>query len=247
MEVRRHPDKAIIFVHGIHDFRRLRFLWPPNKYFRRIRELMASKNIVAYFPKLPNGGSVRDRSRVLAEFLEHVDETELHLIAHSMGGLDARNVILNFDEERRIRSLTTIATPHRGTAIATWAIQTNGLIQSLARWLMLRGLECLTPEACAAFNEVTPNRDDVRYTSFAGSRPPEELPLALRRFGKIMQDAEGPNDGVVSVASARWDNFSEPIRADHAEAVGWNLGWPHTATKRPFDHEKLYESVVSMT
>jgi triacylglycerol lipase len=245
MDGDRLDNSAIVLIHGVHDFRFMRYLWPGYRYFRKLQPVFAGSGPAAYFPTLPNGGRLRERAEALAAFLQEVPQAELHLVAHSMGGLDARYVVSNLDPEARIRSLTTIATPHRGTAAAVWAQQDRCLEAWLARRLMLPGLRDLTPEACAGFNARTPDRVDVRYRSYAGARPTRELPLKLRRAGRVLQSAEGDNDGVVSTASASWGEFQPMLRADHVELIGWSLSAPDRGIGRPFDHAGLYRSILS--
>src|SRR5207245_6473457 len=44
----------------------------------------------------------------------------VNLIAHSMGGLDARYMITHLGMAEHVRSLTTVSTPHRGTYLVDW-------------------------------------------------------------------------------------------------------------------------------
>ena len=46
------------------------------------------------------------------------DASKVHIIAHSMGGLDSRYLISKLGYGDRVASLTTISTPHRGSNIA---------------------------------------------------------------------------------------------------------------------------------
>src|SRR5690606_21994510 len=52
----------------------------------------------------------------------------VNLFAHSMGGLDSRFLISSLGYGDRVASLTTLSTPHRGTAVADMAL---GLTESL--------------------------------------------------------------------------------------------------------------------
>jgi hypothetical protein len=54
--------------------------------------------------------------------------TRAHMIAHSMGGLDARWVLVQDGMADRIASLTTIATPHRGTTLGNLAYRLRDFI-----------------------------------------------------------------------------------------------------------------------
>ena len=44
----------------------------------------------------------------------------------------------------------------------------------------------------------------------------------MRPFFKKLYDLEGPNDGLVSVESAKWGTFLGSIEADHLEQINWN-------------------------
>lgn len=59
-------------------------------------------------------------------------ETRVHIVAHSMGGLDGRWVIAEGGLADRIDSLTTIATPHRGTSLGNVAYALRGVILTVA-------------------------------------------------------------------------------------------------------------------
>ncbi|MBV9123203.1 MAG: hypothetical protein JO112_07590, partial [Planctomycetes bacterium] len=68
---------------------------------------------------------------------------------------------------------------------------------------------------CRDFNEQVPDMPGVRYFSVAGRhegkwwRPEWHLPH------RIVLGAEGPNDGVVSVASATYGESTEVWEGDH--------------------------------
>jgi triacylglycerol lipase len=72
--------------------------------------------------EVPPIASVLLRAQALATQVDAVlAETgadKVHLIAHSMGGLDCRALISGLGYADRVASLTTISTPHRGSALA---------------------------------------------------------------------------------------------------------------------------------
>jgi triacylglycerol lipase len=82
--------------------------------------------------------SVRRRAARLAELIEHTaaDDGPIHLLGHSIGGLDARLVASpsarlpnSANTERwlpRLRSVTTMNTPHYGTPLATFFATAKG-------------------------------------------------------------------------------------------------------------------------
>ena len=237
-------DHAILFLHGMDDFRFIRWMYPRYRYFNSLERALSDTNIPVYFPELRRNGSIKERGQQLFEFVEKVPESNLHFIAHSMGGLDARYLISNLDSSTRIRSLRTVGTPHRGTPTASWALETGGIRQWLIRWYSMPGIADLTEKACGKFNEENPDRTDVDYYSFNAARPISEFPWILRRYGKLIENCAGKNDSMVPVSSALWGDSSATIRAHHAELVGWRLGSPKESNGNAFDHVKFYRSLV---
>ena len=77
------------------------------------------------------------------------------------------------------------------------------------------GFNDCRPSVCRRFNERTPNAPQVRYFSYAGEVPLHKVTPMLRRAWDLLTAAEGPNDGLVSVSSARWGEFLGTIYADH--------------------------------
>lgn len=67
-------------------------------------------------------GSIASRSENLDRFLQQkAPGRGLNFMAHSMGGLDCRHLISHIKPtEYTPLSLTTIATPHRGSVFMDW-------------------------------------------------------------------------------------------------------------------------------
>jgi len=156
-----------------------------------------------------------------------LDATDLpvHIIAHSQGGLDSRHMISHLDMGKNVRSLTTIATPHRGSPVADWAIsrtQQIGVFQML-EWSSMdtKAFLDLQSAECATFNERTPDVPTVKYFSVAGEQKRDLTVSAFRMCHDIVTKAEGPNDGLVSSQSARWGEETIIWSADHAQQIGW--------------------------
>jgi len=237
---------AIVFVHGLLGFSCLRLASRPIICcFRGVSERLEKTGLRALFPAVPRRGSVEERAEALARYVSGIDCDTVHIVAHSMGGLDARFLIHRLDPNRRVRSLITVGTPHHGSPLAEWVLEERTVLARLLRRLTLPGVRDLTPEACARFNETTPDRPDVRYRSFAGSRSAGEMPPWFRPWTRMLEARAGPNDSQVPVASARWGEFRGIIRADHLELVGWSLGPADARTARPFDHLGLYSAIAA--
>jgi triacylglycerol lipase len=77
------------------------------------------------------------------------------------------------------------------------------------------GFKSCRPAVCREFNVKTPDTPNVRYFSYGGDVPQSRLSPFLRRAWHILTQVEGPNDGMVSVASARWGEYLGTIHADH--------------------------------
>jgi triacylglycerol lipase len=178
-------------------------------------------------PRLPPAAAVAQRAAELKAFLDREAAGErVHLIAHSMGGLDSRYLISRLGMAERVLSLTTLGTPHRGTAFADWGVRcVEPVVRPVLDVLGLpyQAFRDLTTVCCTTFNEQTPDAPNVRYFSVAGqfvldwTQPHWQLPC------RIIEGLEGPNDGLVSVASARWGEAFEVWDGDHASLVNRTL------------------------
>lgn len=238
-------------VHGLLGFDRVK-VGPLTllRYFPGIEDAIAAAGHRVGVPNLSKTRSVAHRAAELKRFIgERFPDEPVHVIAHSMGGLDARHMISRLGMEDRILSLTTVGTPHRGSAFADWGIRR--LSRSVKPLLNFWGVptdafDDLTSEACARFNEQTPDAPGVRYYSVAGTCPQELVPW-LWRPAAVLSPESGPNDGVVSVASARWGEGFEVWNADHMNLVNRpNPKAPHWRN-RPTDYLRLVERLYRPT
>ena len=101
---------TLVLLHGFLGFSR----WGPIEYFRGVRKMLLRAGVHPLIPELPSAGSIAMRAEALARELLSTDASAFALVGHSMGGLDARYLITHLDPDRRVKSLLTIATPHRG-------------------------------------------------------------------------------------------------------------------------------------
>jgi triacylglycerol lipase len=220
----------IVLVHGLLGFDRLHLgPWVLARYFHGVPEALASGGNRVLIPHLSPTAGIADRAAQLKAFLDRETPGEpVHLFGHSMGGLDGRYLISRLEMADRVLSLTTLGTPHRGTAFADWGVSRLGRLFFPVigfTGLSVRAFHDLTVASCRAFNDQTPNAPGVRYFSVAGhiergGRKPEWLLSA-----PLVERAEGPNDGIVSVASARWGESCDEWDGDHLHLINWPRAW----------------------
>lgn len=216
----------IVLVHGLLGYDRLRLGGRTiASYFSKIPELLVAGGNRVLVPKLSPTGGVAERAAQLKLFLEQNTPKEpVHLIAHSMGGLDARYLISRLDMAARVLTLTTLGTPHRGTAFADWGVGRfeRVLAPICQRFAVpLQAFYDLTTAACQAFNHQVPDAPSVRYFSVAGCHEGGLLSPEWQLSHPIVTRAEGPNDGVVSIASAKYGEDCEVWQGDHLSLVNW--------------------------
>ncbi len=240
---------TFVFVHGFMGCDEIALPFFPIQYFRGVKALMMRLGLPCLMPRLPQGAATIERAAHLVRALDAAGVSRCVLVGMSQGGLDSRYVAAKLDParldaDRRVRAVATLGTPHRGSWLADWALESRSPLPSVIRRFARPALEDLRPAACAKFNHAVPDRPDIPYLSWAGQRPVGELPLWLRPFGTMLEAREGDNDGQVSVASARWGDFRGIVRADHYEFLGWNFGLPRRGIIRPFPHLGLYEEVA---
>lgn len=249
----RYP---IVLAHGIARFDILREILIEKTgikddisdnlhYFKGIKSYLETNGFEVHHTSVDFAGSVELRASQLSnqinEILSKNSAGKVHIIAHSMGGLDARHMIVDRDRmSEKVASLTTIGTPHLGTSFADIGITLGGrlVIDSLSSIFDLKGFDDLTTKACDAFNrraETQEADNDVVYRTYASSEERDHVFLPLQPSWFIINNKEGENDGLVSVKSQHWKNeligtsgrrkkveqLQFPVPADHLNQIGW--------------------------
>jgi triacylglycerol lipase len=215
------PRYPVVFCHGMLAFSFLRFQVPvePN-CFAPLRSLLRQRRLRALFPNVSPTGGVAVRARALREQIERWTREPVNLIAHSMGGLDARYLITHLAMASSVRSLTTVSTPHRGTSLADWFLETFDWRLPLMATLEVLGYDLdgfrdCRPAVCQRFNEQTPNDSRVQYFSYGAEVASHRVSPSLRRGWSLLSHWEGANDGMVSRQSASWGTYLGTLQADH--------------------------------
>lgn len=250
----------IILAHGICPFDRVirPFSDLDNRdddrshYFRKIRSTLLQKGFIAFHSRVSWAADLARRALDLRKEITRITDNfsrwpRVHIIAHSMGGLDARQMIYKYRMEERIASLTTIGTPHLGTAFVDWGIRRFGKLLEMIRHfgLNLGGFNDLTRESCQRFNEITKDfekSNSVLYQTVAGVQPLNRIFRPLRFSYRIIWEEEGENDGLVSLRSATWrdEYLVEVMDADHLNQIGW---WDRSESITGVDREAFERTV----
>ncbi|KAG8832174.1 hypothetical protein FRC17_001814 [Serendipita sp. 399] len=238
------PKLPIVFCHGLLGFDSVSlgasFASLQITHWRGIKEVLEENGIEILITKVPATSGVEERAKVLEEAITATFAgREIHLIGHSMGGLDCRYLASRIRPTKfKIRSVTTIATPHRGSYFADWFLDAIGKtnIPSIVAFLDYlpngggdgKAFEGLTREAMKKFNEEVPDVEDVLYFSWGAACQPSLVDPFKQVTGArvwphgVILEKEGPNDGLVSVASAQWGKYLGTLEeVNHLDLVGW--------------------------
>jgi triacylglycerol lipase len=203
--------------------------------FRGIDRAIAARGHPLIVSRVHPTAGVATRARQLKEVMLRQFEIlglpkgeRVIIIGHSMGGLDARYMITRLGMADRVRALLTVTTPHRGTSYADWCVRHIGQrlgalrLFNLVGWDMQAAIDVQT-ESCRRFNEDVPDHPDVRYFSVSAARPWHRVPAFALHSYKVVYDAEGDNDGLVSVRSSTWGEHLGVWPADHWHTVNKRL------------------------
>lgn len=243
-------------------------------YFKGIASHLKKAGFEVYHTRVSFAADVSTRAKDLKREIEKIlgktGHKKVHVIAHSMGGLDARHMIVKEKMARRVISLTTVGTPHSGTSVADVALNqgVDTIIGVFRKIINLEGIRSVTNEACEEFNayaEPLEAENSVFYQIYYSRQKHESTFLPFQISWQIINEREGPNDGLISVKSQMWKNqlvgkngitkevpqYEFPILADHLGQMGWwNLNeihkagwWNMKALREKNRHEEIIKNV----
>ena len=256
------PRSPIVLAHGLLGFDELRLvgnLLPGVHYWRGITEALTANGMEVILTSVPPSASIEERAAKLSSDIEKkAGGKSVNIIAHSMGGLDARYMISQLNPPNvKVRSLTTVASPHRGSAFADYCFEQIGT-ERLPK--IYRALQTMKIETGAFsqltrrymeenFNPKTPDREGVKYFSYGATATPP-LWSAFRTSHRIIEELEGPNDGLVSVASSQWGTYKGTlVGVTHLDLINWTnrlrwLVWEMVGNKRTFNAIAFYLDIA---
>ena len=209
--------------------------------------MMRERGIVAIAPNVVPYASIDTRAknwvRLITQFCDEHGFEKVNVVAHSMGGLDMRHALAHLGIEDKVASLTTIASPHRGTFLADLVLKTPEKlaekITEAADWLgnnvypfeksdALQSVEQLSREYILdTFNPGTPDSGNIPVFSY-GAAVGKGTNYSLNPIFKFQNaqifDKEGINDSFVSVESAKWGEYLGTINISHMHQINVQVG-----------------------
>ncbi len=223
---------------------------------------LRQRGIHAFAPNVAPYQTVPVRAEMWRDRIEHIlEETgaeKVNLVAHSMGGLDARYLIHSLACHDAVASLTTIASPHFGTPLADIVLgqpeRLHALLAGLAQWMSQTAMREVSADFTNAvaelrpahvegtFNPSVPDHPSVQYWSYsgkAGKGTDNPISPLLRPMNAWLYARDGVNDGFVPEASAHWGTFLGTLNADHTQQVGLDF-----ALRSRFDAPAFYDALA---
>lgn len=252
---------TIVLAHGLFGFGELLPGFQSVNYFNGIAQLLRGQDWKVVVPNVDAIGSVELRGEELAnQILAQTAVGErVHIIAHSMGGLDARQALkTHADLAQRVITLVTVGTPHKGSPVADAVVNKTGPLVGLIPKILTdqfgsrtSAIQNLTTSFCADFNTRTPDLRTVRYINVAGNAPRGNNELFFFRLAAEIGGITGEiNDGVVTRSSALRDGNEQlqdwPV--DHLGEIGWTLATvvPFLRDKPLQQHLERYTAIAQM-
>ncbi|KAI0995315.1 hypothetical protein K3495_g12866 [Podosphaera aphanis] len=228
------PKHPIVLAHGLCGFDEIRVagtLVPAVAYWRGITDALRLNGIRVITTSVPPFASIEERAaRLGQQIAARAPETRVNIIAHSMGGLDARYMVAHRPPgAARVVSLTTVGTPHAGSTLADTLLDAGAAyIPGLCRALGGLGIptgafvQLTRRYMTEEFNPATPDVPDVQYYSYGARIQPGVLNVFRLPHG-VIDRREGPNDGLVSVKSSKWGCYKGTlVDVSHLDLINWS-------------------------
>jgi triacylglycerol lipase len=152
----------------------------------------------------------------------------IHLLGHSMGGLVARWLVRHL-QGVEIKSLITVATPHRGSQLAENLANVDLSHPLLYRAAQLIGYSIeerkkyflpLHRQRVENFNKDYTLPANIQCMSASFALPPTQMSWPMRAIQNRFPTAE-QNDGIVELSSQGWGESLGVFSLDHFAQLGF--------------------------
>ncbi len=208
--------------------------------------MLREHGVLAFAPNIAPYATIKSRAEVWSKQLETlINQTGakgLHVVAHSMGGLDMRYAVSTLGMHSKIKSLTTVSTPHQGSCLAGLTLNTpesilDGL-EGITNWFgnniypeiksdVIGALKQLEPDYLnREFNPSNPDHPDVYYqsvTASCGKGTSSPINKLLIPFNNYIYERQGVNDGYVPAEPAKWGHHLLHTDLSHPEQIALNI------------------------
>lgn len=238
----------IILAHGIGGFDEIKILGFTIQYFKGLKKHLEECGYTVFVTKVKPTAGIKERAEELKKQILGFTKGKVHIIGHSMAGLDARYMISKLGMADKVATLVTIGTPHWGSEFADWGVRVLGEKLGLI-WLLEKvfgidtaGFKDLMTDNCKRFNEEITDASGVRYISYAGNQKWHKINFILQIPYWYIRYKAGANDGLVHTESAKWGEFKGIVAADHWNQIGWWI-FPFGGQKK-FDVKGFYEKIA---
>lgn len=249
----------VVLVHGI-AFRDKTIM---IKYWGDIPGALEKNGASVYTGGQDAYGTIAENALTLKKniltVLAKTGGSKVNIVAHSRGGIEARYMISMLGMEDRVASLTTVATPHRGSTMADIIMKRMhdssifpALIDFYAKIIgdespsgYNAGTE-LTTAKMKEFNLKVRDSGSVYYQSYAGAIDDKFGSFPWRKMYDAVKKYEGENDGLVSVDSAKWGKFRGVVKCGERRAVSHSdiIGMHFLTGETCFDEINFYKELV---
>jgi triacylglycerol lipase len=209
--------------------------------------LIREHGVVAIAPNVVPYATIETRAknwvRLIRDVCEKYSFEKVNVVAHSMGGLDMRFALSKLDIDDKVASLTTIATPHRGSYLADLVLKTPEIvterISEIVDWFGDNVYPSEKSDAIGSVEQLTCNyiqnvfnqqiADAITVPIFSyGAAVGRGTNYALNPIFKFQNsqifEKEGENDSFVSVKSAQWGEYLGCINISHLNQINVQVG-----------------------
>jgi len=231
----------VVLHHGLFGYDEIKLGSKRISYFLGIDKAILDRGHPLIVPRVHPCGATAKRAgqlkKTILDQLRAMDRASerVVIIAHSLGGLDARYMLSKLEMADRVAALVTITTPHRGSPYADWVVRNVGRRMGGLRMMQLLGIDVggildLTTENCSRFNDEITDVPGVRYYSVSAARPRNQVPAFAQHAHRTVYEAEGDNDALVSIKSSTWANHLGVWPADHWHTINRRRNSPRDTT-----------------
>lgn len=209
----------LLMVHGM-GFRDRKHLC----YWGRVPKRLEALGARVYFGHQDSVGSVESNAGIIAKSLDEIlaqtGAEKVNILAHSKGGLEARYLISHGYADK-VASVTTIDTPHHGSKTVDFLMKAPRWMVKTAAWgtdvwMKILGdknpasyscFDLFTTRTAEQFNIDNPAPADIYCQSYAFKCKGSFSDPVFCITYPVIHRFDGENDGMVSVDSAKWENF----------------------------------------